>query len=265
MTYRYLRCRRPPGTGWPQACRSWCRSGSHDQKKGAVRFRGKGGGRETDWPALRRRPGGRRSRPSLSRQGADEFAKCCFGESLQAIHKPWLLEVNEVGLISGGRLGQIGERRQRRVFCPITGRLANVGVDRAFPGIVAGPVENDDCIADGKHVLIGLADGSSISVERRDVGFESLTLEELAQWNGRLAVALVANDIHDLTARLSGFLRHRKWWGRSLHLRESRVDRGFQFFQVTRDEISAKLGPRITQQGVDELLLAGRTGFGTGR
>src|SRR5271157_1719421 len=262
MTYRCPRCRRPPGTGWPQACRSWCRSGSRDQKKGAARFRGKGAVRETGWPALRRRPG-RRSRLRLSRHGADEFAKGSYRETLQAIDKPGLLEVNEVGLIGGGRLGQIGERRQRRFVCPITGRLANVGVDRALPCVVTGAVENDDCIADGKHVLIGLADGGGVSVERRDVGLESLALEELAQWNGRLAVTLVANDVHDLAARFSGFLRHRRRRRRNLHFLESRVDGGFQFFQVTRDEVSAKLGPRITQQRVDEFLLAGRSGFDT--
>ena len=109
-----------------------------------------------------------------------------------------LFEVNEVGLVARRRFGKVSERSKRRLPSPVSGGLANFGVNGALPGFVGSTVKDNCGVAGGEQILIRLADSGGVTFKRRYRGVEALALEKLSQRNRGLAVAFVANYVDQL-------------------------------------------------------------------
>ena len=61
-------------------------------------------------------------------------------------------------------LGEVGAFRQQRLL-PIARHLAQLAVDAALPRLVAGAVVQQDGVAVGEALLVGLADRGRVALE----------------------------------------------------------------------------------------------------
>src|SRR5208337_3679608 len=133
-------------------------------------------------------------------------------------------------------------------------------VDGAFPCRVAGSVKQQDGVATGQEVLVGLANLRGVALEGREGVDKSHLPAQFAQGYTGFTVLLVTDDVNQFRAPGSGGLTAGGFSVRILRFRlldlpQGGVDRGPQFLKITRDQVGAELSLRILVQGVDKRLL----------